>query len=95
MVIPSVLLLQKKKRKLPKKPEIPTFDEATSALDAKSEEMIKRALKEICKHKTVIIISHRMSLIEGMQRIFSIQDKQVVEITRASITAANTHENAP
>ena len=61
-------------------------DEATSALDGKSEEMIRRALVEICKHKTVIIISHRLSLIEGMQRIFTIQNKRIIEIPQVALS---------
>lgn len=72
-------------RALLKNPEILIFDEATSALDQKSENMIKLALDEICKHKTVIIISHRLYFIEKMDRIFKIKDKNIIEITKQDL----------
>ncbi|MBU1007660.1 ABC transporter ATP-binding protein/permease [Candidatus Dependentiae bacterium] len=66
-------------RALLKDPDILIFDEATSALDQQSEEMIRLAIEEISKNKTVIIVSHRVSLIEKMDRVFEIQDRQLVE----------------
>ena len=44
-------------------PPILIFDEATSALDPESEEVIRRNLKAIAKGRTVIIVSHRLSII--------------------------------
>ncbi len=67
-------------RALLKKPEILIFDEATSALDQKSEEIICEALEDITKNKTVIMISHRMSLIKKMNRVLTIQNKQLIEL---------------
>ncbi|MFH1644675.1 MAG: ABC transporter ATP-binding protein [bacterium] len=72
-------------RALLKNPEILIFDEATSSLDQKSENMIKLALDEICKHKTVIIISHRLYFIEKMNRILKIQNKNIIEITKQDL----------
>jgi len=72
-------------RALLKKPQILIFDEATSALDSTSEDMICQALEDIRKDKTLIIISHRMSLIEKMDRIFTIQDKKLVELSKKEI----------
>jgi subfamily B ATP-binding cassette protein MsbA len=72
-------------RALLKKPQIIIFDEATSALDSKSEDMICKALEDIRKNKTLIIISHRMSLIEKMNRIFTIQDRQLIELSKHEI----------
>ena len=66
-------------RAILKDPDILIFDEATSALDHKSEDMIRLAIEEISQQKTVIIVSHRLSLIEKMDRIFSIQDGRLVE----------------
>jgi len=66
-------------RALLKDPDILIFDEATSALDQASEEMIRLAIEEISQIKTVIIVSHRVSLIEKMDRIFEIQGSQLVE----------------
>ncbi|MCK4264814.1 ABC transporter ATP-binding protein [Candidatus Babeliales bacterium] len=69
-------------RALLKNPEILIFDEATSALDHESEETIRKALEEICKYKTVIIISHRLSLVEKMDRILTIKEHKIVEISK-------------
>ncbi len=44
-------------------PPILIFDEATSALDPESEEVIRRNLKAIARGRTVIIVSHRLSII--------------------------------
>ena len=73
-------------RALLKNPEILIFDEATSSLDQNSENMIKLAIDEICKHKTVIIISHRLYFIEKMNRILKIQNKNIIEITKQDLT---------
>ncbi|MCK4517424.1 ABC transporter ATP-binding protein, partial [Candidatus Babeliales bacterium] len=67
-------------RTLLKDPDILIFDEATSALDQQSEEMISLAIEEISQTKTVIVVSHRLSFIEKMDRVFSIQDGRFVEV---------------
>ncbi len=72
-------------RALLKEPEILIFDEATSALDQESENLIRLAIEEVSKDKTIIIISHRLSFIEKMDRIFMIQDKSIVEITKKDL----------
>ncbi|KKP24484.1 MAG: ABC transporter, ATP-binding protein [candidate division TM6 bacterium GW2011_GWF2_28_16] len=72
-------------RALLKNPEILIFDEATSALDQESENAIRLAIEEISKEKTVIVISHRLSFIEKMDRVFMIKDKKVIEITKKDL----------
>ena len=69
-------------RALIKNPEIIIFDEATSSLDQKSENIIQLALEKICKQKTVIVISHRPSLVEKINRILVVQDKKIIEATK-------------
>ena len=66
-------------------PDILIFDEATSALDQKSEEMIRLAFEDICKTKTVIVVSHRLSFIEKMDRILAIQDGRFVEVAHTNL----------
>jgi len=68
-------------RALLKDAPILVFDEATSALDLASEEMIKQALQETARHKTVVVISHRLSFIEAMDRIFTIENGSLIEIS--------------
>jgi ATP-binding cassette, subfamily B, bacterial MsbA len=69
-------------RALLKNPPILIFDEATSALDHESENMIRLTLEENLKEKTVIVISHRLSFIEKMDRIFLVQNHQITEVPK-------------
>ena len=50
-------------------PRILIFDEATSALDPESEELIRANLRMICRERTVIIVSHRLSMVMGADNI--------------------------
>jgi subfamily B ATP-binding cassette protein MsbA len=72
-------------RALLKNPPILIFDEATSALDRQSEKMIQLTIDEIRHHKTVITISHRLSLIEKMDRIFTITNRQIFPINHQQL----------
>jgi ATP-binding cassette subfamily B protein len=55
-------------------PPILIFDEATSALDPESESIIQDNLQKICKGRTVIIISHRLSMVHDSDMIL-VMDK--------------------
>ena len=46
-------------------PRILIFDEATSALDPESENVIQENLPMIARGRTVLIISHRLSIVSG------------------------------
>lgn len=59
-------------------PKLLIFDEATSALDYKSEALIQRNLKEICRGRTVLIIAHRLSTLKDADRILVVDGGQVV-----------------
>ncbi|MFC1894321.1 ABC transporter ATP-binding protein [Candidatus Dependentiae bacterium] len=80
-------------RALLKNPEILIFDEATSSLDKQSEKMIKLAIEENCKQKAVIIISHRLSFLEKMDRIFLIKDQKITEINKNKIMEKTEIQN--
>jgi ATP-binding cassette subfamily B protein len=60
-------------------PKILIFDEATSALDPESEELIRKNLKMICRNRTVIIVSHRLSMITGADNIIVLDEGLMVE----------------
>src|SRR6185437_3590194 len=44
-------------------PRVLIFDEATSALDSESEVIVRRSLRRIAQGRTVIIVSHRLSML--------------------------------
>ena len=59
-------------------PPILIFDEATSALDPESEEVIRRNLKAIAKGRTVLIVSHRLSMVSNADKIIVINNGEMV-----------------
>ncbi len=66
-------------RALVGKPRILVFDDATSALDAETEkELIDRLDKELDK-ATVIIVSHRLSILSECDRIYVLDQGEVKE----------------
>ncbi len=69
-------------RALLKDPEILIFDEATSSLDHESENYIRQAIDELRGHKTLIIVSHRPTMLENVDRILSIHNKKITEISK-------------
>ena len=52
-----------------KNPSILILDEATSALDNATEFMIKKAIDEVCKGRTTIVVAHRLSTIRNADEI--------------------------
>ncbi len=59
-------------------PPILLLDEPTSSMDFTSEAQFKEHLRTFAEHKAVVIVTHRMSLIDLAQRIIVIDDGQVV-----------------
>lgn len=56
------------------------LDEATASLDAENETKIQRAINELVKDKTVLIIAHRMRTIANADKIIAIQDGKIAEM---------------
>ncbi len=66
-------------RAILKDPKILILDEATSALDSESEMYVQRALEGLMESRTSIIIAHRLSTIKKVDRIFVLEDGEIVE----------------
>lgn len=66
-------------RALLKNAPILVLDEATAALDSESEALIQDALWTLMQRRTAIVVAHRLSTIQKMDRIIVMDDGQVVE----------------
>ena len=62
-----------------KNPSILILDEATSALDNTTELLIQKALDELCKGRTAIVVAHRLSTIRNADKIIVISDGKIKE----------------
>ena len=71
-------------RTLCKKSKVILFDEATSALDNNSQEYIKKAIDNLVKDHTVVIVAHRLS---------TIIDADIIHVVdKGKIVASGKHE---
>ena len=66
-------------RALLKDANVILLDEATSFLDVENESKIQKALSELIKNKTVIIIAHRMRTIANADKIVVLDDGKIKE----------------
>jgi len=65
------------------------LDEATSSLDAESETLVQTALEELMKHRTTLVIAHRLATVLSCDRILVMDQGRIVEQgTHASLVAA-------
>ena len=67
-------------RAMIKESDIVILDEATSALDNKSELIVQKALDNLMKNKTVLVITHRLSTIKNADRIAVINEGELIEL---------------
>ena len=61
-------------------PRILILDEATSALDSESEMIIRRNLRRMAAGRTVIIVSHRLSMLTDAKQILVIDRGRIVDV---------------
>jgi len=66
-------------RALLKDAPILILDEATSALDTESEREVQKALDNLMRNRTTIVIAHRLSTVHNADRIIVLKNGQVVE----------------
>ncbi len=62
-----------------KKPDILFLDEATSHLDLESEEKIKDSLHKFFQEVTAIVIAHRLTTIQEMDKILLLENGELIE----------------
>ena len=60
------------------------LDEATSAADPENQVEIDKAIKNLCKGKTVIMVAHRLSALNMCNRVAVVENQ--------TITSVGTHE---
>ncbi|SMF79921.1 ATP-binding cassette, subfamily B, AbcA/BmrA [Paenibacillus uliginis N3/975] len=71
-------------RALLRNPHILMLDEATSSLDSKSEIVVQKALNNLMKGRTTLVIAHRLSTV--------VDADQILFIEKGKITGNGTHE---
>jgi ATP-binding cassette subfamily B protein len=76
-------------RAILKNPPLLLLDEATSALDAEGERMVQAALESAMRHRTTIVIAHRLSTVQRADRIVVLEAGEIVETgTHAQLVAS-------
>jgi subfamily B ATP-binding cassette protein MsbA len=55
------------------------LDEATSALDAESEMLVQKALANLVRDRTTLVIAHRLSTVRRADTIVVMEDGRVIE----------------
>ncbi len=55
------------------------LDEATSSLDSKSEKSVQEALNKLMKQKTSLIIAHRLSTVQSVDKVVVLENGKIIE----------------
>lgn len=66
-------------RAIIKNPPILLFDDCLSAVDTETEEAILNNLNAICRDKTTIIVSHRVSSAKNADKIIILEDGKIIQ----------------
>ena len=77
-------------------PEVLVMDEATSALDNETERAVVAAIGKLHGDRTIIIIAHRLSTVEGCDRLYLLEDGKVKDHgDLADLAARHKHLRQP
>ena len=66
-------------RAILKKPRILILDEATASVDTLTEQKIQRAIDQIIRGRTSVVIAHRLSTVRNADRILVVSEGKIVE----------------
>lgn len=55
------------------------LDEPTASLDAKNEVLIQRAISDLVKDRTVVMIAHRLKTVQNAHQILVMENGQITE----------------
>jgi ATP-binding cassette, subfamily C, bacterial LapB len=81
---------------LARKPKVVLFDEANSYLDAAGDAMLRAVLEEQKGRTTLVLVSHRPSLLQLADDLYEIQEGRLVHRTaRPRVKAPAQHGPAP
>lgn len=69
-------------RSIISKPRILLLDEATSALDPGAEAIVQKALDEVARDRTTLVIAHKLKTIQNADNIVVMKHGQIVEMGR-------------
>jgi len=62
-----------------KNPAVVVLDEATSSLDTESERAVESAMEDLLRHRSTLIIAHRLSTVRRADRVVVLERGRVVE----------------
>lgn len=66
-------------RAVVRQPKILILDDSLSSVDTDTEERILRRLREVMRERTTILISHRVSTVQGADQIIVMRDGRIIE----------------
>lgn len=79
-------------RALYRNPDLLILDEATSALDNLTEQAVMEAVHNLGNQKTIILIAHRLSTVRQCDRIFYLEQGQVIAVGTYDELLANNQQ---
>jgi ABC-type multidrug transport system fused ATPase/permease subunit len=65
------------------------LDEPTTGLDAENEQLVMEALELLMRGRTTLLISHRLNLIDRVDRVLVVDGGQIVESGSPAVLRAN------
>jgi ATP-binding cassette subfamily C protein LapB len=65
-------------RSLLHNPQILLLDEPTSSMDQSTEKKVINSLNEFCESKTMLIVTHRNSILAMVDRVFVMDNGQII-----------------